>query len=1251
MSRWKKSLITIVVTVLLLSGGTVLLIATTSGLHLLLNSAARWVPGLEIGHVEGGWRNLTLRDVQYKAPGVTVDAKKLHLAVRLGCLKQLAFCIDDLSLNDINLVVDSKKLPPASKSSAEKSSSVDDLSTPYPLTLRHFGLQNIHLVIDDSRFSLRQFSSGLYWQGRALTLTPTHIRGVVLTLPKVAETSREDKKQAAPAMPLGEQMQQWFAAPLLPDLPDFRLPLTVDIQELVGENLRMTGSNELVIDHLLLKADSEDQRLRLKTLQIDAPQGTLNANGQVRLSDNWPLDFTANGTLNIQPLQGQQVKLALTGSLRDQTRLSADLSGPLQAELKAETALATAGLPLSLTLKSSRLRWPLTGTAHYQADDIDFSINGRADHYLTSFHTTLKGNAIPPAEISMEGKGDHQHFNLSRLRLSALQGHADLSGVIDWSRAISWRSELAVAGIDTGKVYPEWPAKLDGSVSLTGSLHGNSWQLRVPQLSMHGNVKQNRLTAEGSLYGNSYQQWQIPAFRLALGSNKLTASGSVGETIHLDAEIDAPLLDSTLPGLGGTAKGYFKARGNRQTPQLLTNLSASGLRWQSLRINRMKLEGDLRSDPQISGQLALAIDELQQQQMVIDQLRLRAEGNEQQHQITLNLKGSPVTSQLKLQGHFSRQQQRWQGKLMNTHLATPVGEWRLSQPMSIDYLNSRQSAVLGPHCWLNPNAKICLPKAIEVGPAGHAHVVVSRFDLAMLQPVLTTATTLSGIFSGDAAVSWNADGRLPQGKVALEGHGVQVIQQIEGNQIPIAFDKLNLNASVQDNRASLNWGVRIVNSGQLTGDVHITDPQVRRTLSGNVSIDNVSLSILNPLLEQGGKVSGALNSSLRLGGTLLQPQLFGQLALRNATFNASELPIELKQANMAMLFSGMRSTMNGLLKTAQGQISLSGNADWSQPENWRANIAAKGDRVRVTVPPMVRMDVSPDLQLQASPSLLNLEGRVDIPWARIRVEQLPPTATGISADEVMLDRNLKPISSESGSIPINSNLKIYIGNDVQLDAFGLQAKLTGALRLIQDHHGLGLNGQITIPSGRYHAYGQDLIVRKGELQFSGVADQPYLNLEAIRNPEATENAVIAGIRVTGLSDEPRVEIFSDPAMSQQEALSYLLRGQPLGSGGADGNAITSALVGLGIAQSGQVVGKIGETFGVSNLALDTAGVGDSQQVQVSGSILPGLQVKYGIGIFDSLATLTLRYRLMPRLYLEAVSGLDQAIDILYQFEF
>ncbi|HBV39104.1 MAG TPA: translocation and assembly module TamB, partial [Erwinia sp.] len=498
-----------------------------------------------------------------------------------------------------------------------------------------------------------------------------------------------------------------------------------------------------------------------------------------------------------------------------------------------------------------------------------------------------------------------------------------------------------------------------------------------------------------------------------------------------------------------------------------------------------------------------------------------------------------VSGQLQLNGSFDRSQQRWRGTLNNTRFDTPVGEWRLTRAIALDYLNSSQTVSVGPHCWQNPNAELCVPQTIEAGPSGHAKVTLNRFNLAMVKPFLTDATQLSGVFNGDADVSWTADGSLPQGRVSLKGNGVKVAQDVDGKTLPIAFDTLNLNAALRDGRAQLDWLIRIAKNGQLDGNVQITDPQNKRGLGGNVNIKNIDLALFNPALMQGEKVAGVLNSALRLGGSLQKPQVFGQLGLKNVDVQGSFMPVELTAANLNMVFNGMSSTLQGLLKTSQGQLALSGDADWAQPDAWRARIAAKGSKIRVTVPPMIRMDVSPDLEFDATPQAFNLNGRVDIPWARVIVQEVPESAVGVSSDEVLLDENLKPVAPKSAAIPINSNLIIHVGNDVRLSAFGLKAKLNGDLKLAQDKRGLGLNGQINIPSGRFHAYGQDLIVRKGELQFSGPANQPYLNIEAIRNPEATENDVTAGVRVTGLADEPKAEVFSDPAMSQQEALSYL----------------------------------------------------------------------------------------------------------------
>jgi len=1256
MKLWKKVLIGILIFLAVLLGSVLFLVGTTPGLHLLLKGATRWVPGLSVQQVDGGWRNLTLKNVQYEMPGVTVNAGEFHLAVQLGCLKNSAFCVNDLGLKDLNVVVDSSKMAPASEPPPEEESASGDLSTPYPVTLRHLSLHNINVKVDNTAISLMDFTTGLQWQERALTLTPTRIQGLLIALPKAAQVADEQVvqpkiQQPQPQeKPLGETLKAMFDQPLLPAMPDFRLPLDIDVQEIVGEQLRLTGDTELAVNQLLLKAKTQDRLLQLQTLDIDSPQGQIKASGQATLADSWPVDFNLNGALNVEPLKGEKIKMTLGGAMREQLQLALNLSGPLNAQLNGQTELATVGLPLQLKLTSPQLRWPLSGAVQYQADNLDFSFSGKATDYVMSLRAALKGESIPPADLALDGKGNVRQFSLDKLRLSALKGHADLSGLVDWSKAISWRSELTLAGINTARQYPDWPATLDGKITTRGSLYGGSWQMRVPELQLRGKVKQNAVSADGTLYGNSYNQWNIPGIKLVLGRNNLNVKGELGDALNLDADIDAPHLDNALPGLGGVAKGTIKARGTLQAPQLLADLTATALRWQELTIARVRLEGDVKSSDEVAGKLQLRVDRLKQASLAINQLTLNANGNEHKHQLKLNVNGDPVSGQLTLDGSFDRQQQRWQGSLNNTFFDTPVGEWRLTRAMSVDYLNTRQTAAIGAHCWRNPNAQLCVPQPIEVGPDGHARVELNRFDLAMLKPFLPEETQLAGVFSGDADVSWHSDGSLPTGRVALKGNGVKVTQDVEGNALPIAFDTLNLNAAMRDGKAQLDWLLRIANNGQFDGKVQISDPQNRRNLSGNINITNISLALLNPALMRGEQIAGMLNSSLRLGGDLQKPLVYGQLGLRNVDVEGSFMPVDLTSANLSMAFNGMSSTLDGLIQTAHGQINLNGNADWSQLDNWRAHIAARGDRVRVTVPPMVRMDVSPDLTFDASPIAFTLDGKVDVPWARIVVQEVPESATGVSSDEVLLDENLQPVTPQTAAVPINSNLIIHVGDDVRLSAFGLKAKLNGDLKLVQDKRGLGLNGQINIPSGRFHAYGQDLLVRKGELQFAGPPDQPYINLEAIRNPEATEDDVTAGLRVTGLADEPKAEIFSDPAMSQQEALSYLLRGQGLDTDG-DSNALTSALVSLGVAQSGQVVGKIGETFGVSNLAFDTAGVGDSQQVQVSGYVLPGLQVKYGVGIFDSLATLTLRYRLMPKLYLEAVSGVDQALDLLYQFEF
>lgn len=1278
MMKWLKwTILTLLIIILLVFSTVAWILGTQSGLHFAINSAARWVPGLTIKSVNGGWQNLNLTGVQYEMPGVDVNVGELSLGLRLNCLLDKQVCVDTLGTRDVVVNVDTRAFPPSEET--PPSEPLTELNAPLSIFLNSLSLENTQIKIDDMAISLNEFKTAAQWEGRQVTLKPTLIDNLLVALPKtpepvvhedgrvdavtqevktaaISEPQPEIKTQAEKEQALAETIKAIFAKPLLADLPDIIIPVDINIEGIEGRQLHITGDAPVSINQLLLQASTQNKHISLTKLSVDSPEGEITIEGGITLDKQWPVTLNANAivrdVVGLEDFKDQKLSLVLQGALLEELKLALTLTGTVTATLDAQAELAKPHLPLKLTLESEKVRWPLTGDVQYQLNDTRLRLNGQTDSYDLSLRSDIQGQEIPPAKLMLDAKGNEEKIELTRLRLAALQGHADITGVADWSKAISWNALLTISGINTAKQYPDIPAKLEGRIATTGSLYGGSWQLRIPEITLDGNIKNNLIKARGNAYGNDSGQWNIPQLDLILGKNKLNIEGHLGDKWALDADINAPGLNGLVPGLAGVIKGKVNIRGDINTPKIIANLSAQGIKWQDqLSVGSVIIKGEVQSDKEISGKLAITAHQLKQADLIIRNLTLDASGTEKQHKLTLKIDGEPVSGGLTLAGSFDKEKQQWKGSLNNTAFDTPVGEWRLNKAMALNLFVEKQEVSIGSHCWLNPNAQVCVPKTITVGESGSAAITLVRFDLAMLKPFLPPDTSLRGVFTGDATATWNSKGGLPKATVNLKGQGVALKQNVEGTILPIDFDAITLNAGMNNDKATLQWLISIAGNGDFKGNVHVSSLEKKRQLSGTVDIDNLTLDLVKPFLGKGEIAQGQIGAQLRLGGSAQSPLLFGHFGINQLNVVGHWIPFDISKGNVDVSFNGATSDLSGRIETPEGYLNLTGNADWRKLDAWRAVVAANGNKLRVSLPPMVRIDVNPDLVFEAGPDLLKLDGRIDIPWARIVVKDLPESAVSASSDEVMLNDDLQPIAPKETSIPIQSNLAINIGDDVTLDAFGLNARLTGTLKVNQNKQGLGLNGQIDIPRGEFQAYGQDLRVRKGQILFSGPVDQPYLNIEAIRNPDNTANNVIAGVRVTGLADKPKVEIFSEPAMSQQEALSYLLRGEGLESGDSDSAQMTMMLIGLGVGQSGQLVGRIGETFGVSDLALDTQGVGDNSQVVVSGKITNDLQVKYGVGIFDSLATLTLRYRLMPRLYLQAVSGMNQAIDLLYQFEF
>ena len=213
-------------------------------------------------------------------------------------------------------------------------------------------------------------------------------------------------------------------------------------------------------------------------------------------------------------------------------------------------------------------------------------------------------------------------------------------------------------------------------------------------------------------------------------------------------------------------------------------------------------------------------------------------------------------------------------------------------------------------------------------------------------------------------------------------------------------------------------------------------------------------------------------------------------------------------------------------------------------------------------------------------------------------------------------------------------------------------RLSGSLRLLREP-GTALRGRgdVNIISGRYTAYGQRLDITEGTLLFRGPLARPGLRITAVRRIE--DEPVTVGVEVRGDAKEPQLKVFSQPTMPESRALYYLLTGRAPAKSPADGEdnelALGSAMMQLGVAGAGKATGKVLGRLGIEDFQVDSRKVEGGTEVQLSGYLTPALYLRYGVSTFDRVNTLRLRYRLTPKVFIEAISGVESAVDVLYSF--
>ena len=1249
-----------------------------------------------------------LQGFQMAVGGTQITLEDFELAWAEDCLLSGQLCLDTLRVEgvDIRLAESSATEEPPQESSPPFS-----IYLPFPIELRDIALNNVQLTLaDGTQVGWEAFATSITAEQQQVTIAPTTLEELSLYLPPspgVLLTQKIDTslnaagidgaiQLAQPAKPAADNEAIALSERERLTLPEIQLPINVELASLLVTDVTISGAAEYQVERLLVEARAEGSDITLSTLELATPDADATLSANVTLSGDYPLDAAVRAELWLPELfpalSGEQVALNLSGSLADLTA-NLNATGPVNASLTAQVDALAPTLPFEAQLESDRLQWPLvdnseipeassddpaTTAESYVLENLSLGVNGSLEAYQVTLETNAEGPQVPATAIRLSGEGDLASFHWSPLTLTINDSELSSEGRVSWEEAIEVDTNVRLDNVDPSLFVPQLAGNLSGDIVASVRQRGERWDISLPELDIQGQLQEYPLTLKASLEANSELEVDIEELLFTQGDNRLTASGQLSqEAMSLEANIALNQLQSLHPDLAGTLTGDIQAQGSFSRPEVVVELNGRSLRFAENRLTTLSLSGNVEGldDPDLNIELDLQGVNAGGQALASVALDLTGRLSEHALQLSTTGEADNVLSQanLALDGRFNQQAQQYQARLTPLEVDSEAGDIRLEAPLDITYNLANGQARLTPFCLRRlQGGLVCSEEPITASAdQGRAVLSVREVPMEMLEPFLPEEWSFEGDTTADLVANWEQGGAQWQANLQLLSE--LAITAVNDYGQPVELPTINLDAKIEANQAQAQADVLLALSeaGELTLNLAVNDPLGQGALDGQLRANNITLAPYRPMLVGMDELEGGLNGNVQIGGTTSQPDLQGELALRSLRISGPDIPITIVDGELAVAFDGEEGNIDGFLAAERGRLSISGNAYWPTDEAWRIGIDlnATQEPLLVVLPQFGRLEAAPDIRIRITPERLQVRGNVDLPWARLEVGDLPSSATSPSPDEIIIterdDREAERqarLAAEAGNDPSAADeladtgmaldvlITLNLGRDMQIAAYGLESGLGGSLEIRQDSGALQLFGDVNLVNGRFQAFGQDLLIRRGQLIFSGPPGLPVLDFEAIRNPDVTEDDVIAGLRVTGNAEQPNVMIFSEPAMDETRALSYLLRGRaPDASGGGVDSALTTALIGMSLGRTGGAVGSIGEAFGIDDLALDTTGAGDDSQVAVSGQLSDDLRISYGVGIFSPIAELTLRYTLWRNLYLQAVSGANQAVDLIYTF--
>lgn len=927
---------------------------------------------------------------------------------------------------------------------------------------------------------------------------------------------------------------------------------------------------------------------------------------------------------------------------------------------------------------------------------------GKLKRFAVDFDGVLDAEQLPAGRLTIDASGDAQLIRIKRFRHVGAAGSIDAKGTVDVRQGIAWDINAVMDRFNVGYFLKDTPSVITGTIDTDGRWSDKQQRINIKQINLSGMLKGQPLSAKGSLAAKlnlpkdlaayfkrlqsqdaqaQYKQVNaliesLNADNLVLrwGDNYVTANGNAKQ---LQTKINITSLDQLSDKLNGKVSGgaTLSQPAGQALPTIYVDLVGERIALPGFILRQGRIRGKLVNLANSPSQFIITAEGLDAAGQSFESVKASFNGTEASHVLNLDIANEQLDVSARLKGGFNRNNLSWSGVIGKGRVKSQYATLNQLQPAQLIVnlpqnqggTSSDLKVQLAAHCWqaADQTGKLCLRKNLIASAAsGQVDIALQKLDTSLFSAFLPKDIDWHGKINGKAIVGWQR-GKPPTINTTLytDNGKIGLIQDGDAAPVSLTYKRVSLIAISVPEGIKLRTDIDTGRDARGYAEVIVDPYKTPKPISGALVLNELNLAIFKPFFPGMRVLEGNITMAGGLGGTLDKPQFYGDIKLANGRIAMLDLPVNLTKVNVESKIRGTQATIDGKFNSGTGEGKLTGTVDWRQ--KLQAKISIIGERLVLTQPPLLLAEVNPDIDIIVRPGdrYVNIEGAISVPSATIRPPEASEDIITQTEDAVVLDRrligNIDEVLAVSKPWSINADIGIDLGDDINFRGFGAVIPLAGALNINQNGQGvMRAKGVVQVARRTsIDAFGQSLELNYGQIRFNGDVMKPNLSIEAAKTIEGK----VVGVRVKGTTENPNIIVFNNAGLTQQQAMNALVTGR-INNGSATQiseqgfksqvtNNLAAAGLNVGLSGTRNLTNQIGQAFGLQSLTVEASGNSEDTNVNVTGYVTPDLYIRYGVGVFNAQNSLSIRYQLTRRVYVEATSAVENAVDVVYSWQF